>query len=358
MIEVAVLGATGTVGQRFIQLLEKHPWFRVAEVAASERSVGRAYAEACHWLLATPMPEPIAQLTVKPLDAEFHAPVIMSALPSEVALTLEPELAKRGHLVSSNTSAHRLAEDVPLLLPEINAEHVQLVSAQRRKRGYSGALVTMSNCTTVPVAVALAPLRPFGIQQVQVVSLQAISGSGYPGVASFDIFDNILPYIQGEEEKVEREPLKILGALTEDQIVPLRATLSASCNRVPVLDGHTVVVSVKFERKPSLEAIREAWQAFQPHPLAQNLPSLPESVLIYNEGADRPQPRLDRDNGHGMATTIGRLRACNVLDVKFVALSHNTVRGAAGGAILNAELLIAQGFAQHLRLPSAQHGRA
>lgn len=354
MIEVAVLGATGTVGQRFIQLLEHHPWFRVAEVAASERSVGRAYAEACRWLLPTPMPAAVAELTVQPLNAEFRSPVIMSALPSDIAQTLEPELAKRGHLVSSNTSAHRMAEDVPLLLPELNADHVRLVEVQRRKRGISGALVTMSNCTTVPVAAALAPLMAFGIRQVHVVSLQAISGSGYPGVASLDIFDNILPYIGGEEEKVEREPLKILGRLTDERIEPLNATVSASCNRVPVLDGHTVVVSAKFETPPSLDAIRQAWRDFQPHAWARSLPSLPDSILIYNDGLDRPQPRLDRDNGRGMATTIGRLRPCNVLDVKFVALSHNTVRGAAGGAILNAELLVAQGFGQHLNLPDVQ----
>lgn len=354
MIEVAVLGATGTVGQRFIQLLENHAWFRVAEVAASERSVGRTYAEACRWLLPTPMPASVASLTVQPLDADFRSPVILSALPSEVAQSLEPALAQRGHLVSSNTSAHRMASDVPLLLPELNADHVRLVEVQRRQRGYSGALVTMSNCTTVPVAVALAPLLPFGVRQVQVVSLQAISGSGYPGVPSLDIFDNILPYIGGEEEKVEREPLKILGTLSDDQIVPLPATFSASCNRVPVLDGHTVVVSVKFESPPPLEAIREAWRAFEPHALARGLPSLPDPVLIYTDGLDRPQPRLDRDNGRGMATTVGRLRPCNVLDVKFVALSHNTVRGAAGGAILNAELLIAQGYGEALGLPSLQ----
>ena len=357
MIEVAVLGATGAVGQRFVQLLERHPWFRVAEVAASERSVGRAYAEACRWLLPTPMPASVAALTVQPLEADFRSPVIMSALPSDIAQTLEPELAKRGHLVSSNTSAHRMAEDVPLLLPELNADHVQLVEVQRRKRGSRGALVTMSNCTTVPVVTALAPLMPFGIRQVQVVSLQAISGSGYPGVASFDIFDNILPHINGEEEKVEREPLKILGKLTDERIVPFAAAFSASCNRVPVLDGHTVVVSVKFETPPSLEAIRQAWQDFQPHAWARHLPSLPDSILIYNDAPDRPQPRLDRDNGRGMATTLGRLRACNVLDVKFVALSHNTVRGAAGGAILNAELLVAQGFGQHLNLPDMQQTR-
>ncbi len=359
MIDVAVLGATGAVGQRFIQLLENHPWFRVAEVAASERSVGRTYAEACRWILPTPMPAHMANRTVLPLEASFHSPVVMSALPAEVAKTLEPELAKRGHLVSSNTSAHRMAADVPLLLPELNADHVQLVDVQRRQRGWSsGALVTMSNCTTVPAAVSLAPLLPFGVQQVQIVSMQAISGGGYPGVASFDIFDNVLPYISGEEEKVEAEPRKILGALNGDQVAPLAATFSASCNRVPVLDGHTVIVSVKFAQTPSLAAVREAWQAFRPHQWAHSLPSMPDSVLLYNDGLDRPQPRLDRDNGRGMATTVGRLRACPVLDIKFVALSHNTVRGAAGGAILNAELLIARGYGQHLPVPSVQQAHA
>ncbi|MBE2195963.1 MAG: aspartate-semialdehyde dehydrogenase [Anaerolinea sp.] len=346
-LDVAVLGATGTVGQRFIQLLAAHPWFRVAEVAASDRSAGKRYAEATRWVLPGEPPTEIANLTVLPLDAAFKSPIVMSALPGDVAKTLEPTLAAAGHLVSSNTSANRMQTDVPLLLPEINADHVRLVDAQRRK-GWAGALVTMSNCTIVGTVVALAPLREFGIERISLVSMQAISGSGYPGVASFDILDNVLPYIGGEEEKVETEPQKILGALTQDKIVHLETRISAACNRVPVMDGHTVCVSVGFKHKPTLAQIREAWENYQGHDLARELPSLPKPVITYSEGADRPQPRRDRDAGGGMTTTIGRLRECSLLDYKFVTLSHNTVRGAAGGAILNAELLVAQGYASHV----------
>mgnify|MGYP005843723905 CR=1 FL=1 len=350
-IDVAVLGATGAVGQRFIQLLADHPWFRVAEVAASDRSAGKPYAEACRWVLPGAPPAAVAGLTVLPLDAAFRSPVVMSALPGEVAKTLEPELAARGHIVSSNTSSHRMAPDVPLLLPEFNADHVRLVDVQRRNRGWrSGALVTMSNCTSVPVVAALAPLLPFGIQRVHVVSLQALSGAGYPGVASFDSFDNVLPYIGGEEEKVEAEPRKMLGRLDGDGILPPEMVLSATCNRVAVLDGHTVCLSVGFAGQPSLDAIRAAWEAFQPHPMARDLPSAPRPVIRYAEGVDRPQPRLDRDAGKGMTTTIGRLRPCALLDVKFTALSHNTIRGAAGGAILNAELLVSAGYMDGVRL--------
>lgn len=351
-IDVAVLGATGTVGQRFIQLLADHPWFRVAEVAASDRSAGRPYAEATRWVLPGAPPPDVAAMTVLPLDAAFRSPIIMSALPGDVAKTLEPELAGRGHIVSSNTSAHRMAADVPLLLPDINADHIGLIDVQRKARGWeSGALVTMSNCTTVPVVAALAPLRGYGIQAVHVVSMQAISGSGYPGVASFDIFDNVLPYIGGEEEKVETEPRKIMGGFNGEGIDWLPGAFSASCNRVPVLDGHLVIVSVGFDRKPDMAEIRAAWAGYAGHPLIEGLPSAPQPVILYNEGLDRPQPRLDRDNGAGMTTTIGRLRPCSLLDYKFVALSHNTIRGAAGGAILNAELLVAQGYVRGVPAP-------
>lgn len=346
-LDVAVLGATGTVGQRFIQLLTAHPWFRVAEVAASDRSAGKRYGEATRWVLPGEPPTEIANLTVLPLDAAFKSPIVMSALPGDVAKTLEPTLAAAGHLVSSNTSANRMQTDVPLLLPEINADHVRLVDAQRRK-GWAGALVTMSNCTIVGTVVALAPLREFGIERISLVSMQAISGSGYPGVASFDILDNVLPYIGGEEEKVETEPQKILGSLVQDKINHLETRISAACNRVPVMDGHTVCVSVGFKHKPTLPQIREAWETYQGHELARELPSFPKPVITYSEGSDRPQPRRDRDAGGGMTTTIGRLRECSLLDYKFVTLSHNTVRGAAGGAILNAELLVAQGYASHV----------
>jgi aspartate-semialdehyde dehydrogenase len=346
-LDVAILGATGAVGQRFIQLLEDHPWFRVAEVVASDRSAGKPYAEAARWVLTGQPPEDVAQLTVLPLDARLKSPIVLSALPGDVAKTLEPELAVAGHIVSSNTSSHRMTPDVPLLLPDINADHAQLVDVQRRNRGWSsGALVTMSNCTIVPVAVSLNPLRQYGIRRVNIVSMQAISGAGYPGVASLDIMDNVVPYIGGEEEKAEIEPRKILGTLTGDQIDMHEMTISASCNRVPVLDSHLVCVSVEFEHKPTLDEIKAAWIGYKLPDSVRDLPSAPHPVIAYTEGQDRPQPRRDREAGRGMTTTIGRLRECPVLDVKFVALSHNTIRGAAGGAILNAELLVAQGYVQ------------
>ncbi len=346
-LDVAILGATGAVGQRFIQLLEAHPWFRVAEVAASDRSAGKPYAEACRWVLAGQPPADVARLNVLPLDARLQSPIVLSALPGEVAQTLEPELAAAGHVVSSNTGSHRMADDVPLLLPDINADHVALVDVQRRNRGWtSGALVTMSNCTIVAAVVALAPLMPFGVRKISLVSMQAISGAGYPGVASLDIMDNVIPYIGGEEQKAETEPLKILGKLSDWRVQPLDARISAACNRVPVLDGHTVCVSVGFDRKPSADEIKAAWAAYRGHELARHLPSAPNPVITYTESQDRPQPRRDRDAGRGMTTTVGRLRECPLLDWKFVGLSHNTIRGAAGGAILNAELLVAQGYVQ------------
>jgi aspartate-semialdehyde dehydrogenase len=240
-----------------------------------------------------------------------------------------------------------MAPDVPILLPDINADHIGLVDVQRRNRGWtSGALITMSNCTSVPVIVSLAPLLQFGIKQVNVVSMQAISGAGYPGVASLDILDNVVPYVGGEEDKVETEPRKILGNLSDGQIEMLGATISAACNRVPVLDAHLACISVSFERKPSLQEIQAAWAAYQPHAMARSLPSVPDPVITYTDSLDRPQPRRDREAGRGMTTTIGRLREDPILDYKFVALSHNTIRGAAGGAILNAELLVSQGYVQ------------
>ncbi|HRE47199.1 MAG TPA: aspartate-semialdehyde dehydrogenase [Aggregatilineales bacterium] len=349
---VAVLGATGTVGQRFIQLLADHPWFTVTEVAASERSAGKPYEEACQWKLPGAIPADVARLKVLPLEAAFTAPIIMSALPGEVAKYLEPALAAAGHLVSSNTSANRMGQDIPLLLPEINADHVRLIDAQRA-RGWAGGLVTMSNCTIVGVVMALAPLRRFGIERVNLVSMQAISGAGYPGVSSFDILDNVIPYIGGEEDKAESEPKKILGALAEGEINAFAMDISAACHRVPVMDGHTVAVSVGFRQRPTEAEIRQAWETFSGHPLSAALPSHPAPVIAYVEESDRPQPRRDRDSGRGMTTTIGRLRPCSVLDYKFVTLSHNTIRGAAGGAILNAELLVMQGYASHFETATA-----
>jgi aspartate-semialdehyde dehydrogenase len=343
-VEVAILGATGAVGQRFIQLLEGHPWFKVTAVVASERSAGKPYAEAANWVLSGAPPADVADLTVLPLDADPDTPLIFSALPSGVATERELELAAAGYVICSNVKTYRMAEDVPLLIPEVNGDHIGLIDIQRRNRGWStGALVTSPNCTTTPLVMALAPLRAFGINRVNAVSMQAVSGAGYPGVASLDIFDNIVPYIPGEEEKLEAESRKMLGALAGDHIEPLAMTLSPACNRVPVLDGHLVAASVGLDAAPSIDAVADAWRSFTGPEVVRTLPSSPEQVLVVSTAPDRPQPRRDRDAGNGMSTVVGRLRECPVLGYKFLAMAHNTVRGAAGGAILNAELLVAEG---------------
>ena len=344
-LEAAVLGATGAVGQRFIQLLEAHPWFRVAEVIGSSRSATRAYGEAVNWVLDGSPPESVLNLTVKGLDDEITSPLIFSALPKEAAEMREVELATEGHIVCTNASANRMVEDVPLLLPEANADHVRLVEVQRRRRGWvRGALVANSNCTAMPVVMTLAPLRQFGITQVHMVSAQAVSGAGYPGVPSLDILDNIIPYVSDDEEKLETETLRMLGSLENERVVWLPARTSASCNRVPVVDGHMVTVSVSLAAQPTLEQIRDAWQTFRgPDPVPQ-LPSAPAQPVQYLPQHDRPQSRRDRQAGRGMATTVGRLRECPLLGYKFSTLSHNTIRGAAGCSILNAELLAVSGY--------------
>ncbi len=346
-LEVAVLGATGAVGQRFIQLLEKHPWFEVSEVVGSDRSAGRHYAEAANWVLNGSIPASVASMRVKALGAELNAPLVFSALPKEAAVPVEMELAERGHIVCTNASANRMLEDVPLLLPEVNADHVELVETQRRRRGWrQGALVANSNCTAMPVVMALAPLRRFGISKILVVSAQAISGAGYPGVASLDILDNVIPYVSGDEDKLETETLRMLGKLEHEQVTWLDAVVSASCNRVPTVDGHLVNISVALDTAPSLDDVLEAWQTFRALEPIPHLPSAPEHPVQYLPQIDRPQVRRDRDAGKGMTTSIGRLRECPLLGYKFVALAHNTIRGAAGGSILNAELLAARGYIQ------------
>ncbi len=341
---VAILGATGAVGQRFIQLLENHPWFTVAEVIGSERSAGRAYGEAVNWVLDGEVPAYVRDLTVKPLDATLDSILVFSALPKEAA-TREFELAEAGHVVCTNASLNRMVEDVPLLLPEVNAEHIGLIDIQRRQRGWTtGAVVANSNCTAMPVVMSLAPLRQFGIKKCLVVSAQAISGAGYPGVASLDILDNMIPYISGEEDKLETEPLKMLGAFDGTSIQWLETKMSASCNRAPVIDGHLVNISLELADDPSFEEIIAAWQTFQgPAPVGM-LPSAPAHPVLYLQQVDRPQIRRDRMAGRGMSTSVGRLRACPLLGIKFAALSHNTIRGAAGCSILNAELLSVQGY--------------
>jgi aspartate-semialdehyde dehydrogenase len=343
-LDVAVLAATGAVGQRFIQLLENHPWFRVTEVVGSERSAGRRYGEAVRWILDGDPPASVLDLPVKSLDASLDSPLVFSALPKEAADPREMELAAAGHIVCTNTSTNRMVEDVPLLLPEVNAEHIGLVDIQRQRRGWTGALIANSNCTAMPVVMALAPLRQFDVKKIIIVSQQATSGAGYPGVASLDILDNVVPYISGEEDKVEAETQRMLGTFDGSRVQWLDALASASCNRVAVTDGHLVNVSVELAAKPALEDVIEAWETFrgpQPVPI---LPSAPELPTYYFTQPDRPQTRRDRNLGRGMTTSVGRLRPCPILGYKFVALSHNTIRGAAGGSILNAELLAIQGY--------------
>lgn len=342
-LDVAILGATGAVGQRFIQLLENHPWFRVAEVVGGT-SAGKRYEDAARWVLDGQPPASVAGMVIKSLDAPLNSPLVFSALPKEAAIESEERLAQAGHLVCTNASANRMVADVPLLLPEVNANHVGLLEVQRAKRGWRGGIIANSNCTSMPIVMALEPLKPFGIRKVHMVSEQAISGAGYPGVASLDIIDNVIPYVGGDEEKMETETLKMLGELVGDSIQPMQAVMSATCTRVPVIDGHLVMMSVELAEKPSLETVIAAWEGFQSPEVVRDLPSAPTPPLYYLPQVDRPQPRRDRNAGDGMATSIGRLRECPILGYKFVTLGHNTIRGAAGGSILNAELLARTGY--------------
>ena len=343
-IPVAVLGATGSVGQRFIQLLEHHPWFRLHEVVASERSAGKSYGEAADWRLDTLLPRDASALLVKELGAALESQLLFSGLDSSVAGEAEDEYANRGCAVISNSRNHRMDPDVPLLIPEINADHLDAVERQRQRRG--GYIVTNPNCSVIGLAMALAPLeRAFGIDKVQVTTMQAISGAGYAGVASYAILDNVIPFIGGgEEDKIEKEPRKILGKWDGTRHIDAPITISAQVNRVPTIDGHLMTISVKLREQAPLEDVRAAIESFTGEPQELGLPSAPKHPLHYIDEPDRPQPRLDRDREHGMSVSVGRLRPCNVLDLRMVALVHNTIRGAAGAAILNAELLKAKGL--------------
>ncbi|MBL7201533.1 MAG: aspartate-semialdehyde dehydrogenase [Anaerolineae bacterium] len=344
-ISVGILGATGTVGQRFIQLLEDHPWFEVTAVAASERSAGQRYEEACHWLLPTPMPEAVRDLVVGPIEPGLDCRLVFSSLPSGVAGPAEERFARAGYAVCTNASAHRADPDVPLLIPEVNAGHTALIEVQRRGRGWSGLIVASANCASIPLTLACKPLHDaFGLRALSVTTMQAVSGAGYPGVPSLDILGNVVPYIRGEEDKVEAEPLKMLGTLQEGRIYDVPGTISAQCNRVAVRDGHMGCVSAAFERAPEVEAVVAALEAFRAPPEVAALPSSPARPIVVRPEPDRPQPILDRDAGNGNSITVGRVRPCPLFDVKFVFLGHNTLRGAAGGAIHNAELLVAQGW--------------
>jgi aspartate-semialdehyde dehydrogenase len=342
-LRVGILGATGVVGQRFIQLLDHHPQFEVSALAASDRSQGKTYAEACTWRLPGEMPERVKKIVVQspapPLDCDF----VFSSLPGEIAGNAEEDFARAGFPVITNSSPHRMGADVPLLIPEVNPEHLDLIATQRAARGYGrGYLVTNPNCSTIVIAMALAPLhRAFGVESCIATTMQAISGAGYPGVASLDITDNVLPFIGGEEEKIESETVKILGRLEGTTIKGAQMKVSAQCNRVNVIDGHLAAMRVKLAEAASLDQVREALASFSSLPQKLNLHSAPARPIIVREEVDRPQPRLDRDAGNGMSVTVGRIASDNVLDYRFVALGHNTIRGAAGAAILNAELLVA-----------------
>jgi aspartate-semialdehyde dehydrogenase len=343
-INVAILGATGAVGQRFIQLLDNHPWFKVAELVGKS-SAGQRYGDAVNWILDGNPPANVLDMVIKPLDSELDSLIVFSALPKEAAVDREPELAAAGHVVCTNASAHRMATDVPLLLPEVNADHIGLIDVQRKKRGWTtGALIANSNCTAMPIVMALAPLRQFDITKILVVSEQAISGAGYPGVASLDIIDNIIPYVSSDENKMETETLKMLGTLRGETVVDYKSIVSATATRVPVIDGHLVNLSLEMAAKPSMEAVLQAWESYTMPPEIAALPSAPERPVQYLPQIDRPQPRRDRMAGKGMMTSIGRLRECPILGYKFAAMTHNTIRGAAGCSILNAEYLAVRGY--------------
>jgi len=340
---IGILGATGMVGQRYIQLLERHPWFEITWLAASDRSSGKTYGEAAKWRLDTPLPERIAKMTISPAEPEAAPKIIFASIDAAIAQELEPRFAAAGCAVVSNSSAFRMAPNVPLVLPEVNAEHLHLIEEQSWRKESGGYIVTNSNCTVMGPVLALKPIVDrFGIEQIFATSMQAVSGAGYPGVSSMDILDNVVPYISSEEEKMEAELLKLLGSLDGHVVKPLNARMSASCNRVPVVDGHTVSVSIKLKKPATREEILAAWAEFRPL-AGKQLPSAPEQPVEWAPQPDRPQPRLDRNRGNGMAATVGRLRPCGVLDWKFTVLSHNTIRGAAGATILNAELLASLG---------------
>lgn len=347
-IPVGVLGATGTVGQRFVQLLADHPWFEVVAVTGSDRTVGRPYGEGVNWLMPGDVPAKTAALIVQPtgldLDIPGHPPVVFSALPTTEAKEWEPRFAAAGYAVVTNTSVFRMNPTVPLLIPEINPDHTNLIPAQRAENNWPGFIVASPNCSTTS---AILPLKifqdAFGVEAAIITTMQAISGAGYPGVSSMDIYDNVVPYIGGEDDKLQNEPTKLLGAVRDGRMVLAPISVSAQANRVPVVDGHLASVSVRLGRRASADEAIAALRAWQPPAVVAQLPSSPKQLLIYRDEPDRPQPRRDRDAGDGLAWTVGKVRECPVLDVRYVALTHNTLRGAASGALLNAELLVVQG---------------
>ncbi|MDX1506407.1 MAG: aspartate-semialdehyde dehydrogenase [Spongiibacter sp.] len=343
-IPVAVLAATGAVGQRFVQLLADHPWFEVVAVTGSDRTVGAPYADGVNWVLPGDVPASVANLTVQASEPDLDVPVVFSALPTAEARELEPKFAAAGYAVVTNASAFRMAEHVPLLIPEINPEHTELICRQRESRGWSGFIVASPNCSTTSIVLPMKIFQEaFGLRAAVITTMQAISGAGYPGVPSMTILDNVIPHIGGEDEKLENEPKKLLGSVDASGLTLADLRLSAQANRVPVMDGHLASVSVQFEQAASATDAIAALQAWEPPAVCRELPSSPAQVLVYRYEDDRPQPRLDRDASEGLAWTVGKVRSCNVLDVRYLAITHNTLRGAASGSILNAELLVVQG---------------
>ncbi len=342
-IPVAVLGATGTVGQRFVSLLADHPWFEITCVTGSERSEGRAYGEAVRWLLPGEIPPMVREMQVNRSDGRLQgAQLVFSALPARVAKDAEPRLAAEGYMVCSNASAHRMGADIPLLIPEINADHLALINRQRDHRGWSGLIVTSPNCSATGIVFPLKALDDaFGVRNVHAVTMQAISGAGFPGVSSIEQYDNIIPHIPGEEAKIQQETRKLLGEFGEDEIRPADIEVSAQANRVPVMDGHLAALSIGLKNVPTVKDVETALSAFRG---LDGLPSAPAHPLIVRSEENRPQPRLDREAENGMAVSVGRVQPCSVLDFRLVSLVHNTLRGAAGGALLNAELLVLEGF--------------
>lgn len=346
-IPVAVLAATGAVGQRFVQLLSDHPWFEIAAITASEKKVGKKYIDACHWVIPGEPPSEVRQMVISSSEPTLPARVVFSALPASVARELEPVFAQAGYAVCSNASAYRYDQDVPLVIPEVNADHLALIEQQRAQRGWSGLLVTSPNCTTTGCVMPLKALdEAFGLQQVFATSMQAASGAGYPGVASLDILDNIIPYIKGEEEKIEKETRLLLGRIVDGQRVQADIAMSTHANRVPVVDGHSICLSMGFKKKPSVEAATEALADFRSLGEWRDLPSAPDHPILVSSEPDRPQPRRDRDAEGGMVVTVGRVRPCPILDLRMFSVVHNTLRGAAKGSILNAELLVSRGYIQ------------
>lgn len=345
-IPVTILGATGMVGQRFISLLKDHPWFQVTCLAASEGRAGQPYESAVRWQLDDAIPEAVRKLPLQTLEGAVGATrLVFSALPSDLARQWEPLYAQQGGIVCSNASAFRMEDDVPLLMPEVNPDHARLLEVQRQRRGWTGAILTNPNCTSSGLTVALRALQQTcGVRRVFAVSLQALSGAGYPGVPSLDVTDNVIPYIPGEEEKVESEPLKMLGTLEDTRVRPAALVISAHTNRVAVRDGHTVCASVELEQPLTPEQAVDVFRAYQAPEEARDLPSAPQPPIRVREEPDRPQPRRDRMEGNGMTTVVGRVRKDPLFHVKFIVLSHNTIRGAAGASIYNAELLARQGW--------------